>query len=277
MLDSKVVHGRVGVEEVLNYFYSLNSDLPVVKIQKNLHVLSLIDKDNENFKNLPIAKSNIFNKENFHLIIIDEFNTFYDKAKSYLDYIEANYDNLGDYIFCVDSLDAVILNDLVNIENFLDYYNCKVIFNAEPEWCGTSYVAPYDGYLDTYFNQDNIELTEFLNFNKFGSKISPGLNAGVFLGEKDEILKMLRQICTWAEDDIEKKFPYGCTDDQYLIYYYYLNNYDVIGLDIFNLFFLYTSKYSFDENLKSVYEFGYYNYYHNLRVSYESKKASKLK
>ena len=117
----------------------------------------------------------------------------------------------------------------------MDYYGCKVLFNAEPQFHHTGVPDPIPNYFDPLYYEHKDKYIE-LNKERYGSAFQICLNAGVFLGEKEYLLSLLKEAYDLMADDVNKGFPYGCPDDQCLLRY--LNNkyYGDIAVDVFNKF-----------------------------------------
>lgn len=227
-----VIHGRFVCSHML---YENKNPLPEVSISDNIHILTVVDKHSINSES--INKIN-FKKGKINYIIIDEYKKWISKIEELKNYIESNYNTLPKYILYLDAFDTLILKDILNPQEYLDYYKCKILFNAEPAYHHTGFPPPEgtgDNYYDPLYYGCKSEYMD-LNNIKYGYPLDNSLNAGVFIGEKDYILSLLKETYNIMNDNPDKGFPYGCQDDQCVIRYLNNKHFNNISADIFSLF-----------------------------------------
>lgn len=232
-----------------------------LKISDDLVVLTVSDigcSDNSILR--------LLNLEDYSKIIyltVPVYIKWISKIETLFFYIKNNYNSLPNYILYVDGSDTLILKDIENPKQYLDFYKCKILFNIENIYTGTGYEAPNKEYL---YDFNNHQLSIFLEKNKekYGNELPFGLNAGVFLGEKNYVLNMLEEAYNYMKGDIKDGFPYGCTDDQYVCRYLHTKYYDIISADIFNIFSFWGGDFSMSENESdAIFNIGYTNKYLN--------------
>lgn len=227
-----VIHGRAICSHMI---YDNPNPLPEVSISDDVHIVTVVDKSGLSSES--INKIN-FKKGKINYILIDEYKKWISKIEELKNYIESNYDILPKYILYLDAFDTLILKDIINPQEYLDYYKCKVLFNAEPAYHHTGFPGP-DGagnnYYDTLYYEGRDKYKQ-LNNDKYGNPLDNSLNAGVFIGEKDYILSMLKEAYDIMKDDYNKGFPYGCQDDQCVLRYLNNKHFGDISSDIFSLF-----------------------------------------
>lgn len=266
LLTSTVVHGRAVCSSLL---YDNPNPLPKVSISNEVHIITIVDRYGEG--SMCVNKSNL-DDGRVNIIILEEYNKWISKIEGLRDYIKTNYDNLPDYILYLDAFDTLILKDIKNPQEYLNYYNCKVLFNSEPSFHHTGFPQP-DGASTTYYDklyyEGKSKYVE-LNKNKYGLPFDNGLNAGVFLGEKAYILNLLEECYSIMKDSYDKGFPYGCQDDQCTLRFLHNQYFDNISVDLFNKFFFWGCPQTFTQP-DSIYGINYfkkYNYeYSNRMVS----------
>jgi len=121
ILSKSILHGRGVVSEVL---YVINKgELSKVKVSNDIKILTVIDKGA--IHNASLSKSNIINNE-VEFIVIDKYIKWISKIEEMHKYISKHYDTLPKYILYLDGTDTLIINDIDNPKEILDYYNCKV-------------------------------------------------------------------------------------------------------------------------------------------------------
>tara|TARA_R110000787_G_scaffold96721_2_gene200225 strand:- start:947 stop:1762 length:816 start_codon:yes stop_codon:yes gene_type:complete len=230
LLKKNILHGRVICNEVINHY---NSILPEVTISENIDIITVVDKSS--FANASLRKVNIKNGE-VNFLMVDKYIKWISKVKELYNYILNNYNELPDYLLYLDGTDTLIINDILNPKEMLDYYNCKVLFNAEPDFWHTGTQAPEDS--PKFYKELQTTKAEYVIKNKEKYNLDryyhQALNAGVFLGEKDFILKLLGECLELMNDDYHKGYPYGDTDDQLLLRHFHNIYFDDISIDLFH-------------------------------------------
>jgi hypothetical protein len=205
----------------------LSPDMVIIQVNDRLHSnLSKINK-------LPFD-----NKKQLIELIDDPYQKWISKPRALLNYIKENYNNLPEYIMYVDSCDVVIIEDILNPKEILEFYNCEVLFNAEPNFASTGFNYPFANFYDTLFGH-HLETYKKLNLQKYGIAHERSINAGLFLGKKEFMLIMLEEACAYMSSDPNLGFPYGCMDDQYMFRYLQILFFNKISCDVFNKFFLF--------------------------------------
>ena len=243
LLEFTIVHGRAICDKVL---YENPNPLPKVNISEDLHVVTVVDK--HSMSSLCANRSN-FQSGKLNLVILDEFKKWVSKIKGLREYIESRYNSLPTYILFLDGFDTLILRDITNPQALLDHYNCKILFNSEPYFLHTGFPPP-EGTESDYYRKlyyDEKQIYKKLNEKKYEIPFENGLNAGVFLGHKDYILKLLLECEDIMEDTYLKGFPYGCQDDQCVLRYLHNKYFDIVSVDIFNKYMFWGSPLSFKE------------------------------
>lgn len=261
-----IIHGRAICSYML---YDNPNPLPEVSISDDIHILTVVDK--YSISSESIDKIN-FKKGKINYIIIDEYKKWISKIEELKNYIESNYDTLPKYILYLDAFDTLILKDILNPQEYLDYYKCKVLFNAEPAYHHTGFPGP-EGTGNNYYDPLYYEgRDEYMNLNntKYGHPLDNSLNAGVFIGEKDYILSLLKETYNMMNDDPNKGFPYGCQDDQCVMRYLNNRHFDNISTDIFSLFTFWGCPELFKQP-NSIYSIDYFKKY---KHEYDNRMVS---
>jgi hypothetical protein len=207
-----------------------------IKISDDLVVLQVND-----IVSSPLSKINKITFEDPSKsieIIIPTYHKWTSKPKELVEFIENKYNSLPEYLLYVDGYDAVIINDILNPKEMLDYYQCEILFNCEPNYYHTGFVLPSDNFYDNLYTVE-VEKYKSLNLSKYGISHSRSLNAGVFLGKKDSMLSILKETYEYMIDDPNKGFPYGSLDDQCSLRYMQNKYYDKIACDVYNQYFLF--------------------------------------
>lgn len=266
LLEFPVLHGRAICAHML---YDNPNPLPEVAISDDLHILTVVDVLGSHSES--INKIN-FKKGKINYIIINEYKKWISKIKELKNYIESNYNDLPKYILYLDAFDTLILKDILNPQEYLDYYKCKVLFNSEPAYHHTGFPGP-EGTGNDYY--DSLYLTEkdnyiSLNNSKYGYPFDNSLNAGVFIGEKDYILSLLKETYDIMKDDPSKGFPYGCQDDQCVLRYLNNKHYNNISTDVFNMFSFWGCPETFKQP-NSIYSINYFKKY---KHEYDNRMVS---
>jgi hypothetical protein len=250
LFNFNIIHGRQLCGDIINQYLE-NVVKTKIKIDKNLFICTVIDKNS--FKGSCLHKIQFDNEYQIHFIIVDKYTKWITKVLELYDFIRNNYDKLPKYILYLDGMDTLILKDIVNPSEYLDFYDCKILFNIENQYAGTGYEGPYPMYLNDFYNDD---YNYFLKRNneKYKNELPYGLNAGVFLGEKKYVLDILEEAFYYMIGDINNGFPNGCTDDQYVFRYLHNRHYDIISADVFHKFSFWGGRMSYtDEKFKPYY------------------------
>lgn len=231
MLNKSILHGRVICNEVINHY---NGKLPEITISNNIEVLTVIDKPS--ISNASLKKVNIKNGE-IKFLVVEKYIKWISKIEESLKYLKTNYDNLPEYVIYLDGSDTLIINDIINPKEILEYYDCKILFNSEPDYWHTGASSPnniknyydilYMGIKDEYLKKSRKKYG-FDYYNR------SSLNAGVFLGEKDYVIEILNETLNIMKDDYNKGFPYGCMDDQCVLKFLHNKYFDKISIDLFH-------------------------------------------
>ena len=251
-----VVHGRYLCGNIIQEFLPKIKETEI-QVDDNLAIFTVSDLHSTNNSILKLV--NLSKQINF--LIVPKYVFWISKVEALYKHISENYSTLPDYILYLDGLDTLILKDIYNPKKYLDFYNCKVLFNVENQYAGTGYEAPTAEYLHNFYNDD---YQNFLNKNreKYGNDLPFGLNAGVFLVEKKYVLKLLKEAYNYMKRNPNKGFPYGCTDDQYVFRYLHNKHYDLISVDIFNIFSFWGGQMSVDDNPNNyMFKIGYTDKY----------------
>lgn len=240
LLEFPIIHGRHLCNEVIVNCAIFEKKITV---SNDIQILTVVDKYNA-FQNL-LSKTS-FESANVHVIVIDEYIKWISKIKSLKEYIEKEYDNLPSYILYLDGFDTLILQDILEPKKILDFYNCKLLFNMETNFVHTGFPEPSLNYFDDLYYREASRAI-MLNEKKYGFRISAALNAGVFLGEKDYVLQILKETLDYMLEDYNKGYPYGCLDDQCLLRFVHNEHFDDISIDLFNKFCFWGSKLTFED------------------------------
>lgn len=262
ILKKNILHGRVICNEVINHF---NGKLPEITISENIEIVTVIDKSS--ISNASLKKVNIKNSE-VKFLMVDKYIKWTSKIEETLNYLKNNYNTLPEYVMYLDGSDTLIINDIINPKKILEYYNCKVLFNSEPDYWHTGASSPNDiknyydilymGIKDEYLKK-NREKYEFNYYNR------SSLNAGVFLGEKDYVIKLLSETLDIMKDDYNKGFPYGCMDDQCVLKFLHNKYFDDISIDLFHTTMLWGTR----DTLTDKEDYFKVNYLRKFKEKYE--------
>lgn len=236
LLDYKILHGR----ELCNIVYE-QFEIPDVKVSKDIKILTVLDKGDN-----ILSKSKILDNP-IEFIYVDHYEKWITKIEHIKNYIDSNYSNLPDYIMYLDAHDCLILNDINSPQSILDHYNCKMLFNSESNFTHTGCLKHSTEYYRPLYTT---ELNRYVNLNlkKYNYPYDFGLNAGVFLGEKEFVQKIITEVYNYMVDSEYKGFPYGCTDDQCVLRYVLNEHFDYIAVDFENIFSLWGTKITFLED-----------------------------
>lgn len=266
LLDFTIVHGRAVCSHLL---YDNPNPLPEVNISEDIHIVTVVDR--------PGIGSMCVNKINFkqggiNLITVGKYKKWISKVEELKNYIKVNYSELPNYILYLDAFDTLILKDILNPQAYLDYYNAKILFNSEPAYYHTGFPHPEGtdiNYYDSLYYQGKYTYKK-LNKEKYNTPFENGLNAGVFLGQKDYVLELLEEAFSLMKDSPEKGFPYGCQDDQCVFRDLHNRYFDNISVDIFNNYFYWGCPETFKQP-DSIYGI---NYFKNYKDEYDNRMAS---
>ena len=251
ILNYTIVHGRNGIPIYEKYLKNN------ITINPDIFVYTIIDKHSNDI--VFVNRSNILNN-NFHIIEIETYEKWESKIKESLTYIKNNFDKLPTFILYVDAFDVAILNNIDNPKEMLEYYDCRILFNGEANYSHTGFPDPTIGYFNKLYYEEADKYAQ-LNNNKYGAPLRKGLNAGVFLGYKQDVLNILEETYEYMMDDFNKGFPYGCKDDQCLLRYMQNKHYNIIGVDIFNKYFLHCTQLSTTDDINDNHHYQFFDKY----------------
>jgi hypothetical protein len=239
-----ILHGRHLCGMVIANFLPILQSKQL-KISDDLIIITVSDP--RCAANSTLNLVSLEDKEKLKCLIVPKYVFWISKVEQLYLYIKENYDKLPNYILYLDGSDTLILKDIVDPREYLDFYNCKVLFNIENQYAGTGYEAPNPTYLHDFYNT---QYESFLikNEEKYGNRLPYGLNAGVFLGEKEYVFKLVEEAYQYMSGSVDDGFPYGCSDDQYVFRYLHTKYHDIISADIFNVFSFWGGSMSVDNN-----------------------------
>lgn len=266
ILSKSILHGRGVVGEVLHIIYK--GKLPEVKVSSDIKLVTVVDVS-ANY-NATLKKSNIMDNE-IEFIVIDRYVKWISKIKELYNYIIINYEILPNYILYLDASDTLIINDIQNPKEMLEYYDCKVLFNSEPDFWHTGTQSPKD--FPKYYDKLQTEIKyEYSQKNKLKYDLDnnhfQSLNAGVFLGEKDFLMGLLKEVLDFMNDDYKKGYPYGDTDDQLLLRYFHNKYFEDISIDLFHKYMFWGSYDSFKDTENTLSP----DLLYEKRINYEKNK-----
>lgn len=267
ILEKQILHGRDICYNTLLYY---DYNLPEVFVSNDIEILTVID--NPSLTNASLVKSNITNN-NINIVLVEKYIKWISKIEGVLNYINDNYNNLPDYILYLDGTDTLVINDILNPKELLEYYNCKILFNSEPDYWHTGAESPKD-YPNFYNELYRKPKTEYVTKSKkkYGLKkwTHHSLNAGVFLGEKDYVKKLMEETLDLMEDDYHKGFPYGAMDDQCILKYLHNKYFEDISIDLFHK----SMFWGYGDSLKNEINRASPNLLEEERIKYEKNKKS---
>lgn len=257
VLDSfYVVHGRAGAG-----WFIQNKNFHSPKFSKDLFVVTVTSYPDEN----PYYTF-LFNETkdtSIHRIISQDFECMISKIEILIPVLKARKEK---YTLWVDYSDTVIPRDIMNPEEILNFYNAKIVFNAEDGYHEASHPCIDDSYITQYWEEFQkpyrgpFHETKLTNVNNLKSKTGlpyeRGLNSGVFLGERVYIIDCLTEMLSIMKDNYKKGYPYGDKDDQN-VWRYIMANRSGIEIDYLNKFFIWVHdrKYSFPIDSWEHYDF----------------------
>jgi len=256
-----VIHGGSGVNGFNSQKYNY-----IPNIDKNLHIITATNYPGRNYSNDKLI--NHPDKLNFTLLELENFHCFVDKIKIVLDFAKTCNES---YIMWVDYSDTVLPTDIPDAKKILDYYNCKLLFNAEDGYHIPDHPCIDKNYRHSYFKKFKQDYyfkyySEVVDKNRIKlhdiTKLpyDRSLNAGVFLGEKKFIIKCFEEAYKYMIDDYNKGFPYGEQDDQIILRYMQSKSND-IQIDYLNKFFLWVHGRKFNFPVESWEHYDYFNRY----------------
>ena len=251
----KVVHGsgsnNFKLNPDFNYIPSISKDIKVVMISNHREQNGYLDRYINS------------DRLDFTFIELQTFKCWIDKIEPLLNLCKSIDSK---YVMYLDTSDTVLVSDINDPQSLLNTYNCKVLFNAEDNYCYPGHpcdpklwLKKYPEYykdMDATINKNKLNLSKKINTNGF----TKSLNAGVFLGEREFLIEVLQKILDLMLDDPSKGYPYGESDDQILWQYMmsiYENN--EIEIDYYNLFFLWTHTRKFEFTPDHWEHFNYFN------------------
>lgn len=209
----------------------------VIKLSNDIIALQVNDANVHDYGS-KINKIKFSNPKQIVSIVVPVYEKWLSKPRELLKYLKDNYKNIPDYVLYTDGSDVAILNNIENPKEMLDYYQCDVLFNCEPNYMHTGFGLPSHSYYDGLYSKE-IPIYQNLNEIKYGVSHMRSINGGVFLGKKDFVIFMLEQSLVYMQDDYNKGFPYGCLDDQCMFRYLQNQYFDKIAVDAFNKYFLF--------------------------------------
>lgn len=232
ILDRKLLHGRdICYNTILHY----DDKLPEVKVSQDIEIITVIDK--HSLGNSSLLKSNIVNNK-VKTIVVDVYVKWRSKIEEVLNYLVENYNDIPNYVLYMDGTDTLIINDVDNPKKLLDFYDCKLLFNSEPDFWHTGAEAPKDYpnyYLPLYEKIKDEYLEKSQNKYNLEKYHQHSLNAGVFLGEKDYVIEVLKEVLRYMTDNYSEGFPHGCDDDQCILKFIHNKYFENISIDLFNI------------------------------------------
>jgi hypothetical protein len=165
----------------------------------------------------------------------------------------------------MDATDTIFVDDILNPQEILDTYNCKILFNAEDGFGHPGHQCDRKLWLyPTYYNQTRQDIVNKLRARLFAkTKAAPyvrSLNAGLYMGERKFIIECLEQILSLMLDDPKKGYPYGESDDQILWQHLAgMNESEDIQIDYNNLFFFWGGERHLNYDISHWEHFNYFN------------------
>lgn len=255
IFDYKIVHGR-------HAFQFLLPDIKekVVSIHQDIHPYTVLDLKADFmsvFQNTRIENNKI------NVVYVDEYIKWETKIKSSIDHIKSNYNSIPKYVLYIDAFDVLITNNIDNPEEMLNFYDCKVLFNGEANFSHTGFPDPVPEYFNKLYYEER-QNYHTLNNQKYGHPLDKGLNAGVFLGEKEFVLSLLEETYDLMMDNYNKGYPYGCKDDQCLLRYMQNKYYKDVAVDVFNKYFFHCTYLSNSDFLDDAHHYKYFDRFKHL-------------
>jgi len=242
-----------------------------IKITDDVQIITVLNTSLR--YNNPLANIQKIDGRPIEFITYEVYHKWSTKLIGIVDYIQSNYDNLPNYIMYVDALDVLLLKDLLDPQEMLNYYGCKMLFNHEGNFSHTGWPPP-ENTVDYWGEVYKTTLPKYIDLNtqKYGVGHQCALNAGVFLGEKAFVLKVIKEALDTMNDDPQKGYPYGCPDDQVLLRHFHVKYYEDISIDLFNRYFLWSPPGGIIPDEENIFCLGYGRRY---LESYENIRAQK--
>jgi hypothetical protein len=229
----KIVHHGAVVNTIFECGYFNDR---IIKLHEDITLIQVNDAyGSEKSK---INKITFENPKQIVDIVVPTYEKWLSKPRELLNYITKNYDNLPEYILYTDATDVAILNDITSPKEMLEYYQCDVLFNCEPNYMHTGFGLPSHAYYNPLYENES-QVYRSLNEQKYGIAHLRSINAGVFLGKKDYVVFMLKEAMKYMLDDHNKGFPYGCLDDQCMFRWLQNQHFNNISVDVYNNYFLF--------------------------------------
>lgn len=264
ILNFKAIHGQGGV----GYLKSINYN-HVPTISKDIQVVMV--------SNRPSTDSFAHYYENnekldFTYIRVDEFICFITKIKPLLDYIKTIDKK---YIMYLDTSDTALISDLLNPQEILDKYKCKILFNAEDGYAHPDHPCKSKDFLYKFAEHNNSDIFQYygetknkvvqINVGRLQANVNchlyqRSLNAGLFLAEREYLIEVLEEIYSYMIDDSIKGYPYGEHEDQTLWQYVQSKcENEEIQIDYLNHYFVFLHHAKFTYPVDHWEHFNYFN------------------
>jgi hypothetical protein len=263
----KVVHGHYAI----NYFRENKFDY-VPKISKDIQIVMITNYPYQNEFNKLYTENK--DKINIEYIILNttNFRCGVDLIVPLYEYIKTINTK---YVLYMDASDTIITSDIEDPKSILDFYNCKILFNAEDGYSFPDHNCVPKDYLELYAKHNNEPAHYYyenrrnkimdININNLHSKINcapycKSLNSGLFLGERDYMENILSEMIDLMNADPTKGYPYGEIENQKL--WQYLQSQcknNEIEIDYLNRYFLWSHQYKFNFPVDHWEHFNYFN------------------
>lgn len=231
-------------------------DNKIIKLSEEIRIIQ-VNSENVHDKSY-VNKIPFENPEQSVEIIIPTYIKWISKIDHLINYIESNYNTLPEYILYLDGTDTLIINDIIDPQSILDYYKCDVLFNAEPNYMHTGFNLPSAQFYDVLYGESRTKYME-LNLEKYGVAHDRSLNAGIFLGKKGFVLKMLKETYDLMTGDASLGFPYGGMDDQCVLRFIQNRHYNEMSVDVYNKYFLFAFPNSIESSEDNWEHFEHFN------------------
>lgn len=264
--DIKILHGTGGV----GYMRELNFNY-IPKISNDIRIICIT--------NMPRHGGSEFNQrylvenKNMTRIVLEK-----DNFKCGSDLIYPIYYMINDikekYILYIDYTDTIMISDLLNPQEILDYYNCKMLFNAEDGYGFPDHACVDKSYLEKYSQYHNNENKSLYygeeifkakerNVNRFRKHINSehyekSLNSGIFLGETEFVKEKINEMVQLMEDDPIKGYPYGEIENQKL-WQYIMSKDERIEIDYLDKFFIWAYHVKIGKDITRWEHFNFFN------------------
>jgi len=267
IFNFSAVHGKGGCGYLssigFNYVPTISNDIKVVMITNFPH---------QHYLNKLYIDSG---KMDIEYIILNKpvFRCGIDLIEPLYDYIKTINNK---YVLYLDASDTAVMKDLHNPKEILDFYKCKILFNAED-----GYSFPDHGCVDKSYLSEFSKITGKLEYQYYGevkektnrknietlskklNGITPytkSLNAGLFLGEREYMVNILSEMIEWMYKDPSKGYPYGEIENQKM--WQYLQSEcknGEIEIDYLNHYFLWAHDRKLGFPVDSWEHFNYFN------------------